>query len=182
VQTPFPEEPNPDSKLHGDPKLQRVLAHLSTTLERDHLVGQTTGHLQQQLGVDRVVLYYFYCQWKGQVTFEALSDPQFSIFGSTGPDACFNDEYAALYLEGRVRAIADIETEPIADCHRDFLRNLQVRANLVVPILIPQGLWGLLVAHHCQSAHPWVEADIAAMQQGAEALAISPAIRGSRTI
>lgn len=161
---------------NGDPKLQRVIKHLHVTLERDQLVGQVTNELQRQLGADRVVLYYFWRQWKGQVTFEALSSPQFSIFGSTGPDECFNSEYAALYLEGRVRAIADIETESIAECHRNFLRSMQVRANLVVPVLIPSGLWGLLVAHHCQSAHHWTETDLTAMQQGAKALATAPSI------
>jgi GAF domain-containing protein len=176
---PSPEELNPDSSLHGDPQLQRVLTRLSTTLERDHLVGQIAGDLQQKLRVDRLLLYYFYRQWKGQVTFEALSDPQFSILGSTGPDECFNDEYAALYLEGRVRVISDIETESIAECHRDFLRDLKVRANLVVPVLIPKGLWGLLVAHHCQSTRLWADAEITAMQQGAKALTIAPSIRGS---
>lgn len=179
MQTPFPERLNPDSALLGDPKLRRVIGRLSATLERDQLVGKTVGELQQTLRTDRVVLYYFYRQWKGQVTFEALSNPQFSILGATGPDECFNDEYAARYLAGRVRAIADIETEPIAECHRDFLRAIKVRANLVVPVLIPQGLWGLLVAHHCQSSRSWADADISAMQQGAEALAIAPSIRGS---
>ena len=154
------------------------MARLSTTLNRDQLVEQVTHDLQQHLQVDRVVLYYFYRQWKGQVTFESLSDQQFSIYGSTGPDECFNEEYAALYLAGRVRAISDNEIEPIAECHRDFLRNLQVKANLVVPVLIPQGLWGLLVAHYCQSPRTWTESDIQAMQQGAEQLATAPSIRG----
>jgi len=104
--------------------------------------------------VDRVLLYYFYHQWNGKVSFEALSDPKFSLLGSTGPAESFTNEYAQLYLEGRVRTIADIETEAITDCHRDFLHSLQVCANLVVPILIPRGLWGLLVAHHCQASHP----------------------------
>lgn len=180
VHIPFPERLNSDSMPNGDPTLQRVIKHLHTTLERDHLVGQITGELQQHLRADRVLLYYFYRQWKGQVTFEALSNPEFSIYGSTGPDECFNGEYAALYLAGRVRAIADIETEAIAECHRDFLRSLQVRANLVVPILIPQGLWGLLIAHHCRSARSWSDSDITAMQQGAKSLAISPSICGSR--
>ncbi len=179
VQISFSDGQNPDSAMLGDSKLQRVISHLSGTLERDQLVTQTVGDLQQQLAVNRVVVYYFYRQWKGQVTFEALSDRQFSIFGSTGPDECFNNEYAAMYLAGRVRAIADIETEPIADCHRDFLRSMQVRANLVVPVLIPQGLWGLLVAHHCQSLRPWTDSDITTMQQAAATLAIAPAIRGS---
>jgi len=180
VQIPFPEGLNPDSVLSGDPELKRLVTRLHTTLERDQLVKQTTRDLQQKLGVDRVLLYYFYRQWKGQVTFEALSAPQFSLFGSTGPDECFNEEYAALYLAGRVRAIADIEVEPIAKCHRDFLRAMQVRANLVVPVLIPQGLWGLLVAHHCQSVRPWSGSDITSMQQGAAALANAPTIGGSQ--
>lgn len=178
MPNPFSQESNPDSVLNGDPKLKRVLANLSTTLERDHLVVQITSDLQQKLGVNRVVLYYFYRQWKGQVTFEALSEPEFSIFGSTGPDECFNEEYAAMYLAGRIRAIADIELEPITECHRQFLRHLKVRANLVVPVLIPKGLWGLLVAHHCQSVRSWSDSDITAMQQGAEALASATSICG----
>ena len=180
MQSSFPEKLNPDSVLRGDPNLQRVITRLTTTLDRDQLVRQTTADLQRSLGVDRVLLYYFYRQWKGQVTFEALSYPKFSLFGSTGPDECFNSDYAELYLAGRVRAITDIESEPIADCHRDFLRALQVRANLVVPVLIPQGLWGLLVAHHCQSIHAWTESEITAMQQGAAALANASSIHRSQ--
>lgn len=178
MQVPFAKEPNPDAVLRGDPKLQGVLKRLTTTLERDQLVVQVINNLQHQLQVDRAVLYYFYRQWKGQVTFEALSSPRFSILGSTGPDECFNHEYAAMYLAGRVRAIADIEVEPIAECHRDFLRSLQVQANLVVPVLIPQGLWGLLVVHHCRSVRVWADSDIIAMQQGAKTLAIAPSICG----
>jgi len=146
-------------------------------MERDVLVQQTTHALRESLQIDRVVLYYFYRQWKGQVTFESLSAQEFSIFGSTGPDDCFNDEYAALYLAGRIRAIADIETEPIQACHRDFLRQMKVRANLVAPILIAQGLWGLLVAHHCQSARAWTSSDIERIQAAAQTIATAPCIR-----
>ncbi|RZM78583.1 GAF domain-containing protein [Leptolyngbya iicbica] len=177
----MPERSTRHSWSDADPGLRHTLIRLAQSLERDAMVEQVTTDLQHQLQVDRVVLYYFYRQWEGQVTFEALSDPRYSIFGSTGPDECFNDEYAELYLAGRVRAIADIEAEPIADCHRDFLCELQVRANLVVPVLIPTGLWGLLVAHHCQSVRLWSEADIASMQAGAEHLATAPAIRGEMT-
>ncbi|BBD66287.1 putative GAF sensor protein [Nostoc commune NIES-4072] len=151
--------------------LQNLLDRLVKTMQRDELVRQTTNQLRESLQVDRVVLYYFYSQWQGQVTFESLSSKELSILGSTGPDDCFNNEYAALYLAGRVRAIADIELEPIQPCHRDFLRNLQVRANLVVPIVTPKGLWGLLVAHHCQGPHYWSPSDIEMMQTGAQTLA-----------
>ncbi|NJR64756.1 MAG: GAF domain-containing protein [Leptolyngbyaceae cyanobacterium CRU_2_3] len=160
----------------SDPSLKRILDRLSYSIQRDDLVQQTTNYLREALQVDRVVLYYFYSHWKGQVTFESLSTPNYSIFGSTGPDECFNEQYAALYLAGRSRAIADIETEPIAECHRDFLREMAVRANLVVPILTPKGLWGLLAAHHCQSPHPWSLSEIDLMRTQAAALAKASAI------
>ena len=130
------------SNHHPDKGLQTLLNRLVIKMQRDELIRQTTNQLRQSLQVDRVVLYYFYEKWQGQVTFESLSADKYSILGSTGASDCFNHEYAALYLEGRVRAIADLELEAIQDCHREFLRSIQVRANLVVPILIPRGLWG----------------------------------------
>jgi GAF domain-containing protein len=165
----------PASEAHA---LQGILQRLHQKIQRDNLVQSTTNDLRNLLEVDRVVLYYFYKQWEGQVTFESLHDQKFSIVGSTGPDQCFNDEYAALYLAGRVRSIADIETEPIQPCHRDFLRYLRVRANLVVPILTNKGLWGLLVAHHCQAPRSWTALEIEHMQAGALTLAAAPTIRG----
>ncbi|MEH2155121.1 GAF domain-containing protein [Nostoc sp.] len=159
---------NRDRREQG---LQKLLDRLVRSIEQNELVKQTTNQLRESLQVDRVVLYYFYRQWEGQVTFESLSSKEFSILGSTGPDDCFNNEYAALYLAGRVKAIADIELEAIEPCHRDFLASLQVRANLVVPIVIPRGLWGLLVAHHCQGPHYWSPSDIEMMQTGAQTLA-----------
>ncbi|MBD1840267.1 GAF domain-containing protein [Coleofasciculus sp. FACHB-64] len=163
----------------SDPGLRAFANRLANSIERDVLVQKTTDELRDLLQVDRVVLYYFYRQWKGQVTFESLRSREYSIFGSTGPDDCFNDEYAALYQAGRVRAIADIELEPINPCHRDFLRTMKVRANLVVPILNSVRLWGLLVAHNCQDARTWTSSDLEAMQKAAETLATAPSIRDS---
>ncbi|WP_310428038.1 GAF domain-containing protein [Chamaesiphon sp. VAR_48_metabat_135_sub] len=155
----------------SDPSLQRIFDRLYRDLARDTLIQTTTEQLRKSLHADRVVLYYFYYKWSGKVTFESLSDDKFSILGTSGPDECFNGEYAKLYEDGRVRAIADIESEPIQPCHRDFLHQLEVKANLVVPILIDRGLWGLLVAHNCQSTYTWSSDEIMAMQTGAGNLA-----------
>jgi GAF domain-containing protein len=165
--------------MSPDPALQNIFDRLYRDLGRDKLIQTTTHDLRSKLNADRVVLYYFYYQWAGRVTFESLSDDKYSILGSSGPDECFNGEYAKLYEEGRVRAIPDIESEPIQPCHRDFLRQLQVKANLVVPILTPRGLWGLLVAHQCQSSYAWTSGEIAAMQSGAHNLAMTPSIQDS---
>ncbi|MGK7912730.1 MAG: GAF domain-containing protein [Synechococcus sp.] len=160
----------------SDPGLLRVLTQLNQTLERDALLGETINCLRTGLQVNRVILYYFYKEWEGRVAFESFSDERYSILGSTGPDECFNDEYAELYLAGRIRSISDIATEPIADCHRDFLKNLQVRANLVAPVLTDSRLWGLLVAHHCQAPKDWSSSEVQAVIDSANALAKLPSI------
>lgn len=163
----------------SDLGLEKLLLRLSNNLEEDKLVQDVTDNIRKKLGVDRVVLYYFYRQWQGRVTFESLSDARYSILGSTGPDECFNNEHAQLYLNGRIKAIADINAASIAECHRDFLQNIQVKANLVVPVLTSKGLWGLLVAHHCQSSFNWSERDIEIMKAGSNKITQSKTVRGN---
>jgi GAF domain-containing protein len=155
----------------SDPKLYELNDRLSKSLEKDALIQKTLDRLRKELQVDRVVLYYFYRQWKGRVTFESVGSSDLSIYGSTGADDCFNDEYAALYEAGRVRGVSDVATEPLSPCHREFLQSLNVRSNLVAPVLTPHGLWGLIAVHHCQAIHPWLAEDVEAIENTARILA-----------
>jgi GAF domain-containing protein len=156
--------------------LNEVLNRITNKLQQDSVVNDTLREIRTFLNVDRVVLYYFYSQWKGQVTFESITDEKFSIICSTGADDCFNLEYAELYLAGRIKAVDNIETAEISDCHRDFLRSLQVQSNLVAPVLTKGNLWGLLVAHHCQNVRPWLSTDIDYIRQYSITLGASPSI------
>ena len=156
--------------------LNEVLSRITNKLQQDAVVTDSLSEIRTFLNVDRVVLYYFYSQWKGQVTFESITDEKFSIICSTGADDCFNLEYAELYLAGRIKAVDNIETAEISDCHRDFLRSLQVQSNLVAPVLSKGNLWGLLVAHHCQNVRPWLSTDIDYIRQYSISLGASPSI------
>lgn len=166
-------EHKPDS---ADPGLQRFARRLKTSMGRDTLIQKELDKLRTQLKCDRVVLYYFYSQWKGQVTFESLSNATLSIYGSTGADECFNHQYAQDYQNGRITAITDIETESLHPCHQNFLRSLSIRANLVVPVIVSNELWGLLIAHHCQHPHVWNSAELDGMKVVAETLSTAPEI------
>jgi len=175
--------PPPWSGLNGDIPghrgLQFVATRLTQSLERDRLVQETLANTRRALQVDRLALYYFFNEWRGQVTCEALETPELSILGSSGADDCFNDEYAEMYLAGRVRAIADITQANLDPCHQEFLESMQVKANLVVPVLVDQRLWGLLVAHHCRHPRSWSDTDVTRLQAAARKLATAPAVRGS---
>jgi GAF domain-containing protein len=159
--------------------LTSVLKRITKKLDQDILVHDTIHDLRELLDIDRVVLYYFYSHWQGQVTFEALSDRQYSIIGSTGADQCFNETYAQLYLEGRIYAENDIAQAPINECHREFLQGLQVRSNLVAPVITSKKLWGLLVAHHCQATRQWQPSDFTVISQSAYKLASATSISTS---
>jgi GAF domain-containing protein len=163
----------------ADAGISRITQRIQTKLQQDELVNQVTCELREQLDSDRIALYYFYRQWKGQVTFEALSDQSLSIVGMTGADDCFNQDYAQMYLEGRIKATPDVSQAGLTDCHLEFLESIQVKANLVVPVLTREGLWGLLAAHHCRSPRDWSEADIEILKQGAAKLAAAPSIGGA---
>lgn len=161
------------SRLQPDQDFQRFVDRLKGNEKRDDLTQTVLDRLQQTLQVDRVVIYYFYRQWQGQVTFESLSHPSLSIYGSTGADECFTDEYAQLYLQGRIFAIADIPASSLHPCHKDFLQSIQVYANLVVPILIDHQLWGLLIAHDCHYPREWKNYYINTMKNASTILSSS---------
>jgi diguanylate cyclase (GGDEF)-like protein len=77
------------------------------------------------------------------------------------------------YRQGRVRAIDDIYTAGIGQCHLNLLQEFQVRANLVVPIIQGDNLWGLLIAHHCRSPRHWRELEVNLLTQLAAQVAIA---------
>ena len=88
-------------------------------------------------------------------------------------DSCFGELYAQRYREGRVSAIADIDTAAIDPCHVELLKPFQVQANLVVPILQGSNLWGLLIAHHCCQPRRWTLENTQLLQQVAAQMGIA---------
>ncbi|MEY4518679.1 MAG: hypothetical protein RLZZ499_1278, partial [Cyanobacteriota bacterium] len=61
---------------------------------------------------------------------------------------------------GRVRAIDNIYEAGMTQCYLEQLETLEVKANLVTPILNEGKLFGLLVAHQCSEARNWQDYEI----------------------
>ncbi|MFP4221180.1 MAG: GAF domain-containing protein [Phormidium sp.] len=161
--------------------LRLVTNKIRNTLDVNTILQTAVEGARRLLKADRVVIYQFQDDWKGRVVVEDITDSWTSVLGDMGADDCFSGEYAHLYREGRVRAIDNIETDLDLDaCHANFLRNLDVKANLIVPILIGQNqegdlpqLWGLLIVHQCRSPRHWRVRESHLMLQLADQLAIA---------
>ena len=60
----------------------------------------------------------------------------------------------------------------LAPCHIDLLARFEVRANLVVPIMPCETLWGLLIAHECGQPRQWQQTEVMLLKRIATQLGI----------
>lgn len=140
--------------------------HIRQFLDLNQILAATVNEVRRILGCDRVIVYRFKPDFSGVIVVESVADPAFSILGWEIKDDCFRETWVKAYQKGRVRAIEDIYTvTDIHQCHIEFLSGFQVRANLVVPILSGENLWGLLIAHSCTTPRYWKKTEIDFLSQ-----------------
>lgn len=153
--------------------LRLVTNQIRSTLDLDTIRQTAVRGVRQLLETDRVVIYQFVEGWHGIVMVEDVVEPWDSVLGDLGADDCFSGKYAHLYEEGRIRAIDDIHEAGLNECHVKFLEKLQVRANLIVPIIIRDRLWGLLIAHECRGTRKWKTSEAQLLRQLGDQLGIA---------
>ncbi len=80
--------------------------------------------------------------------------------GMVMEDPCFEAKYLEKYQNGRVRAINNIYEVNLTPCHIEQLERLEIKANLVAPIINEGTLLGLLVANQCSQFRDWQSYEI----------------------
>ncbi|XGV94806.1 MAG: GAF domain-containing protein [Leptolyngbya sp. BL-A-14] len=150
----------------------QIVQNMRRSLNAEVILSTAVAEVRQFLQTDRVLIYQFDAEWSGTVVVESVSSESLLILGRHIHDPCFAN-WAEPYRQGRTRAIADIYSNEIQPCHAEFLAQFQVRANLVVPILQAEMLWGLLIAHHCHAPRQWQAFEIDLLNQIAAQVAIA---------
>jgi diguanylate cyclase (GGDEF)-like protein/PAS domain S-box-containing protein len=150
-----------------------IAERIRQSLDLDEILNTTVAEVRQFLQIDRVLIYRFKPDWSGVVAMESVADGYMPILKTVIDEPCFRNSYVPPYRQGRVRAIEDIYTAGLAQCHVDLLAKYQVRANLVVPILHGEQLWGLLIAHQCSGPRHWKQLEIELLNQLATQAAIA---------
>ncbi len=153
--------------------LLNIALKIRSSLDLNIILKTTVEEVRADLDTDRVIIYRFNANNHGQVMVESVADPQWSILNQTVWDECFEQHWLMPYQERQSKVIADIYNGNLSDCYIQFLEQFQVRANLVIPILVNQKLWGLLIAHHCTETRHWVPDEIEFLEQLAVHLAIA---------
>ncbi len=169
-------------------------------LRLDQVLTAIVQEVRDFLAADRVVIYRFNPDRSGIIVAESVIPPWLSCLDIHLTDTCFQtNSIPQAYFEGRFFVTHDVYTANLTPCHLELLERFQVRANLVVPILLPHiqteqpvdlssepaidfasltaaaapvRLWGLLMVHQCSGSRYWDNADVHLVHQ----LAVQSAI------
>lgn len=153
--------------------LAKITLKIRQSLQLEEILQTTVTEVRNLLQADRVLIYRFWPDGTGSGVTEAVLPGWPAVLGETFEPEVLPQEYHHLYSAGRIRAIEDIETAEIAPCLVQFLQQFGVKAKLVVPILLKEKLWGLLVAHQCTRPRWWSNCEIELLKQLADQVGIA---------
>jgi len=143
----------------------RIAGQIRQSLDLTTILNTTVEEVRQLFDTDRVLIFQFNPDWSGTVIAESVGAEWRAVLSEKITDPCLATTYVKQYQQGRESAIADIHSNDIDPCHVEMLAGFQVQANLVVPILQDDQLWGLLIAHHCAAPRSWQSAEIELLKQ-----------------
>jgi PAS domain S-box-containing protein len=141
--------------------------HIRRSLNFEDVANRIVQEIRRFLEADRTIIYRFNPDMSGVIVAEAIIPPWLPCLNTQIEDTCFQENLGGEYQQGRIFAAADIYAANLTDCHIELLERFQVRANLVVPILLNDDntLWGLLIAHQCSATRQWDDEDIQLLHQ-----------------
>jgi len=156
--------------------LLRVISKIRESLELEDIFQATAREVRQLLDADRVGMFRFDLNSgydDGEFVSEDVRSGYSSALAAKIHDHCFGQDYAVYYAQGRIQAVADVYHAGLKDCHIEILAQFQIRANLVIPLLLGDTLWGLLCIHQCSAPRIWQSDEIEFVQQIAVQLGVA---------
>ncbi|MEH2376345.1 GAF domain-containing protein [Nostoc sp.] len=150
-----------------------ITLKIRESLQIDKILQTAVTEVQKLLQADRVLIFQLWPDGSGTVVQEAVLPGWPVILGRNLLDTCFKEDYLERYRQGRVSTIQDIEAANIHPCHREFLAEFAIRASLIVPILVRDDIWGLLLAHQCAAPRQWNNFETELLQQLANQIGIA---------
>ncbi len=138
------------------------------TIDEDDInrvFNNTLSEAKEILAIDRLVIYRFKPDWSGYISNEAGEDDLPSALEEEINDPCIPFELRQAYVNGRIFATENVYQAGFAPEHEGLMHRLQIKSNLVVPIISQGKLFGLLIAHHCRQHHTWENREKAFLEQ-----------------
>jgi len=141
--------------------ITKIVDRIRRSLDIQQAFNTTAREIRSFLNADRVAIFKFDLDGRdGKTVAEDVRSAYTAAMAVKVTDHCFTENFGRKYKQGWVSAIPDIYQAGLADCYIEVLSQFQVRANLVVPLLKGDELWGLFAIHQCSGPREWQEPEI----------------------
>ena len=152
--------PSTKSEHQWNQHLSSAIQYIRASIEREDILKASVKEVRRVLDCDRVVVYSMNSDDRGTIVAESVAPGWTKARGKVIEDPCFEAKYLDMYRDGRVRAWENIYESGLTQCYIEQLEELEVKANLVTPILNEGKLFGLLVAHQCSEFRAWQQPEV----------------------
>ncbi|MFO8039613.1 MAG: PAS domain S-box protein [Sodalinema sp.] len=160
-----------------DRLLTTLTQRIRESLNLEEILDRTVREVRHSLKADRVIIVRLQGLAGSQVVSESVELPYrdtlgLNFYDTELPQVCYQE-----YAQGQPRVMI----EPDLHCHygtcMSLLGTMQVRSQVVVPILHPsalgENLWGLLIAHQCSQPRHWLDWEVEMLRQLADQVSIA---------
>ncbi|MDZ8223524.1 PAS domain S-box protein [Nostoc sp. ChiVER01] len=166
-------------QLQEQQKLIGAIAlDIRKSLKFQDVLATSVKEVRQLLKADRVLVYQFTHKMHGKVIAESVLPQWRATLGFEIENTDFQQSQGEEYYQEKIWTATNIYKAGLSDRHIQFLEQFQVKANLVVPILLenqgtPAVVWGLFIVHQCSTPRQWQTFEIEFLNQLTVQLAIA---------
>lgn len=142
-----------------------LTSSIRRTLDIDEIFRTSVDGVRDVLKSDRVLIYRFNPGFEsGYIAAESVGRGWLKAVGQTIYDP-LTPEAIERFKSGKISTLENLEEATLSACHCEILRRLEVKANIVAPILDGDKLIGLLCVHQCSGPRKWEQGEIDLVQQ-----------------
>ena len=155
--------------------LREITQRIRKSLDLKTIFETSVLEIRQFMETDRVGIFKLNSDSKfegGEFVAESVGTGFESILGVQIHNPDFSKRLERLSAQSEINVIHDIDLAELPDDELQFLTKFQVRANLVLPLLNGQRLWGCLCIDQCTTLRVWQASELNFVKQIAEQISI----------
>lgn len=153
-----------------------VVVKIRESLDLETIFNTTVQEIRRWLKVDRVGVFRFDSDddfSSGEFVAEDVQPRFDSALGMKVQDYHFGKLHAPMFSEGEIQVISTINPTDSNLPYRDIIESFQVKAQIIMPLMEGDELWGLLCIHQCSSTREWDSSELEFVSQVAAQLSVA---------
>ncbi|NES64773.1 MAG: CBS domain-containing protein, partial [Okeania sp. SIO2D1] len=159
-------------KAEREKLIMTVTDQIRSSLDLQKILDTAVREIPSLLHCHQAMVYQFHPQSSDTVVAESIAEGKLSLLDAEFAQIWVTPEWMEQYRHGQIRAVNDVYESDISPEHQEILVNSGLRATLVVPIIVENELWGLILASH-DHAYVWEKNGIELLQRLSVHIAIA---------